>query len=64
MPDSQAQDQVVRHKNFCRAHPEVTVKFNYDTWQWDATYPGEAGTETIHATELRNILDQLDRHLG
>jgi hypothetical protein len=31
---------------------------------WAATYPGEDGTETIHASGLRDMLDKLERHLG
>jgi hypothetical protein len=60
-----AEDQVVRHMRFSKAHPEVTFRFLRETGRWKATYPaGESGTQTICFTELRHVLDELEKRLG
>ena len=58
-------DQVVRRMAFCEAHPEVTVTFHRDTGLWTATYQsGKKGIQTITSLDLRNVLDELEKHYG
>jgi hypothetical protein len=52
-------DQVVRHKNFSAAHPEVGIVFYPETGRWEATVPD--GRKMIN-TELRRLLDRLEEH--
>jgi hypothetical protein len=63
--DYRAEDQVVRHMRFSKAHPEVTFRFRREMRRWEATYPaGESGTQAICFTELRHVLDELEKRLG
>jgi hypothetical protein len=65
MPHSLNEDQVARRADFSKAHPEVTFEFRYETGQWEATYPtGGNGTQAIYDTELRRVLDELEKRLG
>ena len=65
MPRSLNEDQVARRADFSKAHPEVSFEFRRETWVWEATYPtGGNGTQTIYDTELRRVLDELEKRLG
>jgi hypothetical protein len=64
MSDSKANDQVARQIEFLREHPGVTIEYREETWRWEAGYPGDGGTETISASELKEVLDRLDKHFG
>ncbi len=62
---SRTADQVIRRENFCRAHPEVSVEYQHETWHWKAVYPDENGTaQALYASELRDILDKLERRFA
>jgi hypothetical protein len=59
------EDQVARRMRFSEAHPEVTFSFMRDTGRWEATYPAKGdGTQKICFTELRHVLDELEKRLG
>jgi hypothetical protein len=59
------EDQVARRIRFSEAHPEITFKFMRDVGRWEATYPaGQGGTEEVCFTELRHVLDELEKRLG
>jgi hypothetical protein len=61
----QPEDQVTRRMRFSEAHPEVTFTFVRDTGRWEATCPaGQSGTQKICFTELRHVLDELEKRLG
>jgi hypothetical protein len=65
MPHSLNEDQVARRADFSKARPEVTFEFRYETGLWEATYPtGGNGSQTIYDTELRRVLDELEKRLG
>jgi hypothetical protein len=65
MPRSLNEDQVARRADFSKAHPEVAFEFRRETGVWEATYPtGGNGTQTIYDTELRRVLDELEKRLG
>lgn len=57
------EDQVVRLRRFQTAFPEVEVRrpdFPRETW-WHAEYGGK---RVASDTDLRGLLDQLDRLFG
>jgi hypothetical protein len=59
------EDQVARRIRFSEAHPEITFKFMRDIGRWEATYPaGQGGTQKVCLTELRHVLDELEKRLG
>jgi hypothetical protein len=59
------EDQVVRHLRFSEAHPEVRIEFRRETWKWEATYPTSGnGTQTVYCSELRDVLDTLEKRLS
>jgi hypothetical protein len=59
------EDQVSRHREFCRRHPEVTTGFDRQAGVWRASWPdGRKGTREISQVELRDLLDNLERVLG
>jgi hypothetical protein len=59
------EDQVVRREKFSEAHPEVSIEFRRETWKWEATYVTSGnGTETVYGSELRDLLDTLEKRLG
>jgi hypothetical protein len=59
------EDQVARREKFSQAHPEVTFEFRRETWKWEATYPTTGnGTQTVYASELRELLNQLEERFG
>ncbi len=56
---------MVRRIEFSEAHPEVNFEFRRETGKWEATYPtGENGTLTVYGSELRDVLDKLEKRLG
>jgi hypothetical protein len=58
-------DQVVRRMQFSQQHPEVTFVFHRETGRWEATYPAAGeGTLSITRAELKDVLDDLERHFG
>jgi hypothetical protein len=62
--DEIIEDQVVRRERFSRAHPEVSIEFRRETWKWEGTYPTSGnGPQTVYCSELRDVLDTLERHL-
>jgi hypothetical protein len=59
------EDQVVRRMRFSEAHPEIDIEFVRDMREWEATCPtGQGGTEKVRFTELRHVLDELEKRLG
>ena len=65
IPYKPTEDQVVRHMIFRAAHPEITFAFQRSKGRWEATYPdGKNGTQTVCRVELRELLDELEGHLG
>jgi hypothetical protein len=65
IPHNPPDDQVVRRNIFSQAHPEVTFEFRRETGRWESTYPtGGNGAQTVHGSELKDVLDKLDEHFG
>jgi|HubBroStandDraft_4_1064222.scaffolds.fasta_scaffold1212390_1 hypothetical protein len=59
------QDQVVRRAEFSKDHPEVSFNFRCETGIWEATYPADGnGTQTVYRSELRAMLDELEKRLS
>lgn len=59
------EDQVASCIRFSEAHPEITFTFMRDIGRWEATCPaGQSGTQKICFTELRHVLDELEKRLG
>jgi hypothetical protein len=59
------QDQVVRRTEFSKDHPEVSFEFRYKTGIWEATFLAAGnGSHTIHGSELRTVLDELEERLS
>jgi anti-sigma regulatory factor (Ser/Thr protein kinase) len=65
MSIEQPEDQVARRIRFSEAHPEVTFNFLGNAGRWEATYPaGKNGIQKVCFTELRHVLDELEKRLG
>jgi hypothetical protein len=59
------EDQVVRREKFSQAHPDVNIEFRRETWHWEASYPTSGnGTQTVYGSELRDVLDTLERRFS
>jgi hypothetical protein len=54
------EDQVARHMEFLRRHPQVTTVFDRRAGEWNATWPGGKAS----SRELKNLLDELEKKIA
>jgi hypothetical protein len=65
MQRNEIEDQVLRRIHFSKLHPQVNFEFRPETGVWEATFPiGGSGTQTVYASELKDVLNKLEERLG